>query len=88
MYHENISCVNKKATQGAKPWAQVRNVVVHEAHCRAGIVHALIARCEQVTREAGCYKVRLQSSHKRKEAHASYQREGYSLAKVGFTRYF
>ncbi|MCG3773985.1 MAG: Aminoalkylphosphonate N-acetyltransferase [Nitrospira sp.] len=71
----------------ARPWAQVENVVVHDAHRRSGIGHALMARCEQITREADGYKLQLQSSHKRKEAHTFYQKEGYGPNKVGFTKY-
>ncbi len=74
-------------THKAKPWAQIENVVVHEAHRRAGVGHALMARCEQIARETGVYKMQLQSSLKRKEALAFYKKEGYGPTKVGFTKY-
>ena len=71
-----------------KPWAQIENVVVHEAYRRAGIGHALMACCEQITREAGGYKMQLLSSQKRTEAHNFYKKEGFNPTSVGFRKYF
>ena len=75
-------------THSARPWAQIENMVVHENHRRAGVGHALMARCEEIAREAGCYKMQLQSRNQRQDAHAFYEREGFSPSTVGFRRYF
>ena len=75
-------------THSARPWAQIENMVVHENHRRAGVGRALMARCEEIAREAGCYKVQLQSRNQHHDAHAFYESEGFSPSSIGFRRYF
>jgi GNAT superfamily N-acetyltransferase len=74
-------------THSAQPWAQIEHMVVHEAHRKTGIGHALLARCEEHIRSIGGYKMQLQSSNQRDDAHEFYEREGFSASSVGYQRY-
>lgn len=71
----------------AQPWAQIEHMVVHEAHRKSGIGHALLARCEEHIRSVGGYKMQLQSSDHRDEAHSFYEQEGFTASSRGYRRY-
>ncbi len=72
----------------SRPWGQIENMVVHEDQRRKGIGEALMQRCDEISREAGAYKLQLMSSHPRKAAHAFYERMGFDPQSVGFRKYF
>ena len=74
-------------THSAQPWAQIEHMVVHEDHRGAGIGHALLARCEEHVRAVGGYKMQLQSSNHREDAHRFYEREGFNASSMGYRRY-
>ena len=74
-------------THSAQPWAQVEHMVVHEAHRKSGIGHALLARCEEHIRSVGGYKMQLQSSNHRDNAHTFYEHEGFSASSRGYRKY-
>ena len=74
-------------THSAQPWAQIEHMVVHEAHRKSGIGHALLARCEEHVRSVGGYKMQLQSSNHRDDAHKFYEHEGFSASSRGYRRY-
>jgi N-acetylglutamate synthase-like GNAT family acetyltransferase len=79
-------------THGAKPWAQVENMVVEENVRGSGVGKKLIEACLDTARAKGCYKVQLQSANHRREAphdaHAFYAAMGFEPSSVGFRRYF
>lgn len=79
-------------THGGKPWAQVENMVVEEGLRERGGGRQLIEECLRIAREAGCYKVQLQSGNQRREgpqdAHAFYAHVGFEPSSVGFRYYF
>lgn len=79
-------------THGARPWAQVENMVVDEAVRGSGVGKKLIEACVETARAKGCYKVQLQSANHRREAphnaHAFYAAMGFEPSSVGFRRYF
>lgn len=79
-------------THGGKPWAQVENMVVDEGLRGTGVGRVLIEECLRIAREAGCYKVQLQSGNERREgphdAHAFYAHVGFQPSSVGFRYYF
>ena len=75
-------------THGAQPWAQLENMVVDATVRSAGVGHALMAEALRIAREAGCYKVQLQSRNERTDAHRFYAREGFTDASAGFRLYF
>jgi GNAT superfamily N-acetyltransferase len=78
-------------THGGKPWAQVENMVVEEGRRGTGVGRRFIEECLAVAREAGCYKVQLQSGNQRREgphdAHAFYAHAGFQPSSVGFRYY-
>jgi GNAT superfamily N-acetyltransferase len=74
-------------THSAQPWAQIEHMVVHEAHRGIGIGRALLARCEEHVRAVGGFKMQLQSSNHREDAHRFYEREGFSASSMGYRRY-
>ena len=74
-------------THSAQPWAQIEHMVVHEAYRGTGIGHVLLARCEEHIRSVGGYKMQLQSSNHRDDAHKFYEREGFGASSRGYRRY-
>ena len=79
-------------THGAKPWAQVENMVSDAAVRGSGAGRQLIEECLRLAREAGCYKVQLQSGNQRRspenDAHGFYEHLGFAPTSVGFRYYF
>jgi ribosomal protein S18 acetylase RimI-like enzyme len=74
-------------SHGALPWATVENLIVDVAHRRRGIGRALMDYALARAREAGCYKLQLMSSTKRREAHWFYRRLGFKRSAYGFRMY-
>src|SRR5687768_2246554 len=78
-------------THGAKPWAQVENMVAGATVRGSGIGRQLIDECLRLAREAGCYKVQLQSGNQRRspenDAHGFYEHLGFAASSVGFRYY-
>ena len=74
-------------THFARPWAQVENMVVEETHRSSGVGRRLLDRCKDLAREAGCYKLQLQSANQRDGAHRFYERYGFAPSSVGFRLY-
>ena len=72
----------------ARPWANIENVVVDSRYRGQGLGRLLIEHTLAICREAGCYKVQLMSSNKRKEAHQFYRSMGFKDAALGFRIYF
>src|SRR5262249_11357883 len=67
-------------THDGRPWAQLENMVV-DARCRsAGVGRDLLRAALHHAREAGCYKVQLQSANPRTGAHRFYEREGFAAS--------
>jgi len=78
-------------THGGKPWAQVENMVTDATVRGSGIGRQLIDECLRLAREAGCYKVQLQSGNQRRspenDAHGFYEHLGFAASSVGFRYY-
>jgi len=64
-------------TNGCRPMAFVENVVTDETFRGRGIASALLRETVARARAAGCYKVFLQSSAKRTQAHRVYAAAGF-----------
>jgi GNAT superfamily N-acetyltransferase len=64
-------------TRSGRPYALVENVVVDGAHRRRGIGRSLMDLAVDFAKSMHCYKVMIQSSAKRSEAHAFYQDLGF-----------
>ncbi len=79
-------------THNSEPWAQVENMVTDSAVRGSGVGRALIEECLRLAREAGCYKVQLQSGNQRRsrenDAHGFYEHLGFAPSSVGFRYYF
>jgi GNAT superfamily N-acetyltransferase len=79
-------------THGAKPWAQLENMVIDASVRGSGAGRLLIEECLRTAREAGCYKVQLQSGNQRRsaenDAHGFYEHLGFAASSVGFRYYF
>ncbi len=65
-----------------EPRAEVWGLVVDERHRRQGIGEALMRRAEAWARDAGYRELSLRSNVARAEAHAFYQRVGYTPVKT------
>ena len=78
-------------THSGKPWAQVENMVTDATVRGSGIGRQLIDECLRLAREAGCYKVQLQSGNQRRspenDAHGFYEHLGFAASSVGFRYY-
>ena len=74
-------------SHGALPWAIVENMVVVPVHRRQGIGRELMEYAIARAREAGCYKVQLLSSVKRRESHRFYKKLGFKMSAYGFRMY-
>lgn len=74
-------------THHAQPWAQVENMVVDESVRGSGVGRQLLEKCVELAREAGCYKLQLQSASQRTEAHRFYARLGFEDTSAGFRKY-
>lgn len=78
-------------THGAKPWAQVENMVTDASVRGSGVGRRLIEECLRLAREARCYKVQLQSGNQRRgpenDAHGFYEHLGFAASSVGFRYY-
>jgi GNAT superfamily N-acetyltransferase len=74
-------------THFARPWAQVENMVVDETHRGRGIGRRLLDRCMELARDAGCYKLQLQSANQRDGAHRFYATYSFAPSSVGFRLY-
>jgi N-acetylglutamate synthase-like GNAT family acetyltransferase len=73
---------------GATPFGVIENVIVDEQVRRRGYGELLIAAAVRRAKEAGCYKIALQSNARRAEAHRFYERIGFVNSHKGFTNYF
>lgn len=75
-------------THLARPWAQLENMVVGESVRGRGLGGLLLQACDAIAREAGCYKIQLQSADHRTAAHAFYEGHGYRATSKGYRLYF
>ena len=71
-------------THIGRPYAIVENVVVDEAVRGSGHGELLIRYAVEEARRAGCYKLSLTSSKRRKEAHRFYERMGFQATHEGY----
>jgi N-acetylglutamate synthase-like GNAT family acetyltransferase len=74
-------------SHGALPWAIAENLVVDPARRRRGVGRLLTDYAIARAREAGCYKLQLLSSTKRRLAHWFYKRLGFKRSAYGFRMY-
>ena len=64
-------------TRGGRPIGFVENVVTDADHRRQGLARRVLTEAVRIAREAGCYKVMLQSGAGRTHAHALYESLGF-----------
>lgn len=64
--------------------AEVESVHVDERHRRTGVGSALLAEAVRWATARGCYRVQLTSHVARGEAHAFYERCGFTASHVGY----
>ena len=74
-------------SHSALPWAILENLVVDAHYRRKGIGRLLTEYAIARAREAGCYKVQLLSSVKRREAPWFYKALGFKTSAHGFRLY-
>jgi N-acetylglutamate synthase-like GNAT family acetyltransferase len=80
--------ITPNLSHDARPWAVLENLVVDRRYRGHGYGRLLIEHALSTCREAGCYKVQLLSSNKRKGAHQFYRSLGFEESAVGFRLYF
>jgi GNAT superfamily N-acetyltransferase len=68
------------------PQAWIPDLIVTEAGRSRGAGAALLARCEELARERGCWALSLESANWRDRAHAFYRREGLDDTAKSFTK--
>ena len=66
----------------ADPQTEIGGLVVDERHRRRGAGRLLMGQAERWARGKGCWAICLRSNILRKDAHAFYERIGYSNAKT------
>ena len=74
-------------SHGTLPWALVENMVVDRRHRRGGVGRLLTDYALARARDAGCYKIVLNSNKKRRDAHRFYRAVGVQPTAHGFRRY-
>ena len=79
--------ITPNLSHDARPWAVLENLVVDRRYRGHGFGRLLIEHTLSTCREAGCYKVQLLSSNKRKGAHQFYRSLGFQESAVGFRLY-
>ncbi len=79
--------ITPNLTHEARPWAVLENLVVDHRYRGYGFGRLLIEYATAACRQAGCYKVQLLSSNKRKGAHQFYRSLGFEESAVGFRMY-
>ncbi len=67
-----------------RPHAVIENVVVDAPSRGKGIGEALIARCLDLAREAGCARLSLVTDKRRTDAHRFYERLGFTPSHLGY----
>jgi GNAT superfamily N-acetyltransferase len=70
------------------PWAEIENMVVHEAMRGHRIGEALVQHAIDVARDVGCYKLTLTSNMRRTDAHRFYERMGFKTTHRAFRMTF
>lgn len=75
-------------SHGARPWAIIENVIVEEALRRQGVGRRLMEYAINRAKEAGCYRVSLDSNKNREAAHQFYLAMGFQTSAYGFRKYF
>jgi len=75
-------------SHGALPWALVENLVVDRRYQRKGLGRLLMEYAVARAKEAGCYKLVLDSNKKRREAHRFYSSLGFKASAHGFRLYY
>jgi ribosomal protein S18 acetylase RimI-like enzyme len=74
-------------TRSGRPYGVIENVITDAGCRRAGIGRAIMEKAVEFAKSNDCYKVLLQSSVKREEAHRFYESIGFSgTTKKGFER--
>lgn len=69
----------------AEAFVQIGGLVVDHAYRKQGIGRRLLTRAEEWAVQQGCSVVRLSSNEKRIDAHAFYQRAGYTILKTQYS---
>lgn len=82
-----LLCLCPDPMYGDQPFGVVENVVVHQSARGLGVGSSLLSYIERLAREADCSKLMLASSSVRTQAHAFFERSGFSPSKIGFVKY-
>jgi GNAT superfamily N-acetyltransferase len=69
-----------------RPQAWIPDMIVTEAARGQGIGAALLARCEELARDRGCFSLSLESASGRAGAHEFYKHEGWNDSGKSFTK--
>ncbi|HEX9376607.1 MAG TPA: GNAT family N-acetyltransferase [Actinomycetota bacterium] len=70
------------------PQAWIPDLIVSQESRSRGAGAALLARCEELAREHGCWSLSLESANWRERAHAFYLREGLADNAKSFSKLF
>ena len=76
-FRHAFKCIIPNLTHGGSPVGFIENVVTDSEYRRKGIGGRVLRMAVDYARDAGCYKVDLQSGSHRFEAHALYESAGF-----------
>jgi predicted N-acetyltransferase YhbS len=83
-----ITCHIIRSINSSEPTAQLTTLVVHERVRGTGVGSELVAAVERYAIENGCAKISVTSGIQREGTHKFYQRIGYDLTGLRFTKVF
>lgn len=89
--HRVVGCVSLTVVPNlsyrGRPYLLIESMVVDAALRGKGIGRALVERCIEEARAAGCFRLQLTSNRAREDAHRFYQRLGFVHSHHGYKLY-
>lgn len=89
--HQVVGCVSLTVVPNlsyrGRPYLLIESMVVDPALRGKGIGRALVQRCIEEARAAGCFRLQLTSNRARRDAHRFYRRLGFVHSHHGYKLY-
>lgn len=73
---------------GGRPWAIIEQLIIAEDYRNQKMGRKMVEHAIDRARQAGCYKISVDSDKRRSGAHLFYRKLGFSNAAFNFRRYF